>query len=306
MPLESIEALRVFTQVVDSGGLSAAGRVLGLSPPLVTRRIARLEADLGVRLLRRTTRSVSVTDEGAAFYRRCRRVLLELEAAEQEALPDPEQVRGRVRAILPTILACAPVMERIRELLDEQPGLSLQLSFSDQPVDLTAGGWDIAIHVGIPPDSSHVQRRLGVVHAQLAATPEYLAAHGIPQTPEDLSAHECLRWISDRPQDTWALVDPEGREVVVPVQGRFESDSSAALGEALYGGLGIGFRPRSEVERGVEDGRLAWVLPGYHTLAGTLVALMTAGSHRLPRVRLVADRLGAWVEAIADTAWRGA
>lgn len=297
MALDSIEALRVFVQVVDSGGLSAAGRVLGLAPTLVSRRLARLEEELGVVLLQRTTRRLSITDEGRDFYRRCRRILDEVEAATEELLPVPGQARGRVRAALPTVTASLGIMEAAAELLDEHPGLSLQLRFSDQPVDLLAGAWDVAVHVGPPPDSTHIARRIAHVSPVLAATPEYLARAGIPTKPRDLWDHECLRFISERPQDTWTLVSGKGREQTVPVRGRFESDNSAALGEALRAGLGIGIRPQSEIEAGVEDGTLVHVLPKWRMAGIPLYLLTPAGRRRVPRIRIFADWLAEYLAA---------
>jgi len=297
--LDSIEALRVFAQVVDSGGLSAAGRILGLAPTLVSRRIAKLEAALGVRLLQRTTRSVHVTDEGREFYRRCCRILAEVEGAAEAVRPVAGAATGTVRAVLPTITLSLGVMEASARLLDDNPGLSLQLSFTDQAVDLVAGGWDVALHVGRPPDSTHIARRLTTVSPRLAATPEYLARAGIPQTPEDLAAHQCLRFISDRPQDTWSLVSDDGEERTVPVHGRVESDSSAALATALHANLGIGLITTAEVQRGVDEGGLAHVLPGWRTAGIAVYLLVPAGRSHLPRIRVFADWLGAHITARA-------
>lgn len=291
MALDSIQALRVFVQVVDSGGLSAAGRVLGLAPTLVSRRIGRLEEELGVRLLQRTTRSLHVTDEGRDFYRRSRRILSELDAAMEEVGPVAGEVRGRVRAAVPTILAMIGLMPLTRELLAEHPGLELQLSFSDQPVDLVAGGWDIALVVGTPPDSTHLVRRVVRIAPRLAAAPEYLARAGIPQRPEDLSRHECLRFISDRPQDTWTLAHDNGDERTVPVHGRFESDNSVALGQAMRAGLGIGLCPQPLLSDDLEDGRVTLVLPEWSMGSFPMNLLIQAGRNRVPRVRLFADWL---------------
>ncbi|MEM7156241.1 MAG: LysR family transcriptional regulator [Myxococcota bacterium] len=300
MALESIEALRVFVQVVDSEGLSAAGRVLGLAPTLVSRRISALEEDLGVRLLQRTTRRLHVTDEGRAFYRRCRRILVELETAAEEVRAVASDVGGTVRAVLPTVTASLGVMTAAAELLERHPGLALQLSFSDQPTDLVAGGWDVALHVGRPADSTHTARPLPPLAPVLAATPEYLARAGIPQQPEDLGEHECLRFISDRPQDTWTLISDQGREQVVPVHGRFECDNSAALGDAMLAGIGIGIRHAWDVERAVAEGRLVRVLPGWSLSAFPLFLLTPAGRNRIPRVRVFADWLANYMEAQAS------
>lgn len=295
--LDSIEALRVFVQVVDSGGFTAAGRIVGLTPTLVSRRIARLEAALGVRLLQRTTRSVHVTDEGCEFYRRCRRILTEVEGAAEAVRPVAGNATGIVRAVLPTVMLSLGIMEASGTLLSEHPGLGLQLSFTDQAVGLVAGGWDVAMHVGRPPDSTHIVRALSTINPQLAATPGYLARAGIPRCPDDLAEHECLRFISDRPQDTWGLVSDSGEERTVPVHGRLESDSSAALSDALYAGLGIGLATSAEVSDSIEDGRLARVLAGWQMQGIPLYLLMPAGRSHLPRIRIFADWLAAHIVA---------
>ena len=297
MALESIEALRVFVQVVDSGGLSAAGRVLGLAPTLVSRRIARLEDDVGIRLLLRTTRTLHVTDEGREFYRRCRRILDDLDEAVRAASPVVGALRGRVRAVLPTVAAAIGIMPALSELLEQHPELVLQCSFSDQPVDMLAGGWDVALHAGSPKDSTHLVRRLKQVDAQLGATHDYLARAGIPQQPQDLSAHECLRFISDHPQDTWRLIDSDGREEVVPVFGRLESDNSSALRDAMHAGFGIGLTTGGELERGVAQGQLVRVLPEWTMGRLELYMLIPRGRSGVPRVRVFADWLEGFIRA---------
>ncbi len=299
MALDSIEALRVFVQVVDSGQLGAAGRILGLASTLVSRRIARLEEELGVQLLVRTTRSLRVTDEGEEFYRRCRRILAEVEDASEAVRPVVGEVRGTVRARLPTVAASPRLHASLRELLEANPRLNVQLSFSDQPVDLVAGGWDVAVLAGSPPDSTHIARRVARVRPCLAATPEYLARAGIPQRPEDLAAHECLRFISDRPQDTWTLTDQEGMEKEVPVHGRLESDNSAALRDAMLAGVGIGLVSTVEVAAAKDDGSLVHVLPDWTMAPFTLYSLTPAGRTGIPRIRRFTDWVSAYLTTLA-------
>jgi DNA-binding transcriptional LysR family regulator len=291
MALESIEAIRVFVQVVESGSLTAAGRVVGLSPTLVSRRIARLEEELGARLLQRTTRSQTLTEEGRLFYRRALRILADLDEAADVVRPTPGEARGTVRAVLPTIVRALDVMPSLNGFLEQHPGVSIQMAFSDQPVDVVAGGWDVAVHIGRPPESSHIARRLCRVMTGLAATPEYLAVRGIPRTPQDLSDHECLRFISDRPQDHWVLVHDSGKEVVVPVVGRFESDNSAALADAMVASLGIGIHAGRALDIAMAEGSLQPVLPGWRFEGVTLYALIPTGRNRVPRVRAFVDWL---------------
>ncbi len=286
---DSVMDLRVYVQVVDSGSLSGAGRVLGLSPPLVSRRLARLESDLGVKLIQRTTRTLAVTDEGRAFYRRCHRILDELEAAVEEVQPSSDRVAGVVRACIPTVSVANGLMDALGPFLAEHPQLRLQLSVTDQPVDVVARGFDVVVHVGEPADSGLIARRLVYVEPAFAATAEYLAEHGVPQVPGDLSDHQCLRFTSDKPQDIWRIVDPQGVEHAVPVQGRLECDDSGALAQAMYAGRGIGVVAGNTVQAAVAQGTLVHVLPG-HVMSGmALYALMPAGRNRLPRVRVFVD-----------------
>ncbi len=300
MSLESIEALRVFAQVVESGGFSAAGRVVDLSPTLVSRRIARLEDELGVRLFQRTTRRMHITDEGRRFYARCLRVLDELDAAAEELRPDPTKVKGTVRAVLPTVVASMGVMDGIRDLLDAHPELDLQLSFSDHPVDLIGGGWDVAAHIGAPPVSSHAARHLVDVTPWLVATPEYLARAGIPETPEELADHDCLLFVDERPARAWTLVGPDGVRRDFPVGGRLAIDNSAALGNAAYAGLGIGVRAPGEVLRAEARGLLVRVLPGWHMAALPLYSLVPAGRRKVPRIRAFVAFLAREMKGLAS------
>ncbi len=284
-------------QVIDSGGLSAAGRVLGLAPTLVSRRIAKLEDDVGVPLLLRTTRTLRVTDEGRNFYQRCRQILDDLDEAVRAASPNAGELQGRVRAVLPTATTAVGIMDGVGELLEKHPGLSLQCSFSDRPVDMVAGGWDVAVHAGSPKDSTHIVRRLKRVNTQLAATHDYLARAGIPQRPQDLSSHQCLRFISDLPQDTWRLVHEDGREEVVSVDGRLESDNSATLRDAMNAGLGIGLNTSGTIERAIDEGRLARVLPEWTMSALDLYMLIPSGRNSVPRVRVFADWLEGFIRS---------
>lgn len=292
-PPERFLDLRVFVQIVDSGSLTQAARVLGLSVPRVSRRLSELEDGLGVVLVQRTTRSLSVTDEGRGFYRHARRILAEMDVAMAE-LGSDDEVRGVVRATVPTIAAAGGLFEALGRLLDAYPGLAVQLAVSDQPVDAVTHGYDVVVHIGAPPDSQYVARRLVRVRPLLCATPDYLARRGVPEVPNDLSKHDCLRFISDRPQDEWTLVDVAGESHTVPVHGRLECDSSGALLRALYAGLGIGLVGGGMAARAEARGELVRVLPGYRASGITLFALVPSGRQRLPRVRRFVDFLEAF------------
>ena len=249
MAIDHIDDLRVFAQVVDSGTLAAAGRVLDLSPTLVSRRLARLEQSLGVRLLERTTRSLRITEEGRAFYARCHRILTEMDFAVAELQPASQAVSGLVRVVLPSSTLAYGIMESLRELLDLHPELSVHIQLSDHPVDLLAGGWDVATHIGPPRDSSHVGKRLGTITAHLVATPEYLARAGIPEQPSDLSHHQCLRFASHQSQNFWPIIDGSGQLHRIPVGGRLICHDLITLLNAVNAGWGIGVLPNVALKK---------------------------------------------------------
>jgi DNA-binding transcriptional LysR family regulator len=298
MAIERVEDLRVFVQVVDSGNLTAAGRVLGLSAPLVSRRLARLEEGLGVRLIQRTTRTMSITDEGRTFYGRCRRILADLEAAEAEVRPVEGAVEGTVRVVLPTSLLAYGVMESLRTFLDATPRLTVDLQLSDGPVDLVGGGWDVATHIAAPPDSTHIARRLCHLSPRFAATSEYLARHGIPELPADLSQHRCLRFAGAKVQTHFAVIDAEGVSQRVPVGGSLICRDILSMYTAICAGVGIGVVPLAVLQRDHALGLLTPVLPRCRSMGNDLFALIPAERHRLPRVRAFTDWLAEFMQAL--------
>jgi len=299
MSSASLEELRAFVAVFESGSFTAAARRLALTTNAVSLRVQRLEEGLGIRLFTRTTRSVAPTDEARAFHTRVSAVLAELEAAEEEIRPRDQGLQGVVRIAMPGVLATVPFLVRLRDLLDKHPGLSVQTRVINAPVNITAEGLDVAIVVGQPPESTFVGRLLGRATWVLAAAPSYLDRRGRPRTPHDLAHHRCLRLLSNPPQDEWTLVDRRGREVVVPVRGSYEADDSRTLGDATYAGVGIGVRPAGECSRAEKEGHLERVLPGYRFQPLDVYALLPKGRARLARVAACLDVLRATVNEFA-------
>lgn len=298
MKIQHLEDIQVYAQVVDSGSLASAGRVLNLSSTLVSRRIARLEKSLGVRLLERTTRSLCVTDEGQVFYRRCRRILAELEDAEQDLVPASTRVSGIVRALLPTSMLAYGVMTSLKALLKQHPNLTVQIQLADSQVDLMAGGWDVATHIGAPKDSSHIGRRLGVIEPRLAATAEYLNLAGKPQTPMDLTQHQCIRMSVSQTQTHWTVIDDQGISQDVPIGGQLICHDVISLVTAMKSGLGIGLIPRASLMLALEKGELLEVLPDCHIEANPLYALIPSGRNQLPRIKVFVDWLAQFIQSL--------
>lgn len=295
----SVEELRAFVAVCETSGFTAASKRLSLSTNAVSLRVQRLEQELGVRLFVRTTRTVAPTEEGKTFYARVSRVLAELDDAEEELRPASRGHGGTVRIAVPGAIASAPLLEQLRELLNDHPELSIQTRVASGAVNLVAEGIDIGVVVGQLPETTFVGRLLGRASWVLAAAPSYLNARGRPRTVADLSGHRCLRLLSSPPQDEWTLVDRRGREVVVVVRGGFEADDSRTLGDAAYAGLGIGVRPAGECARAAREGRLERVLPGYRFQPLEIYALVPKGRLRVPRVAACLEALRAAVRVLA-------
>ena len=298
MQLDHLEDLRVFVQIVDSGSLAAAGRILNISATLVSRRIARLETSLNVRLLERSTRRLKVTDEGRAFYLRCRRILTELEAAEEELKPASHDVSGVVRAVLPTSLLAYGVMNALKILLAQHPELTVQLQVSDSDVDLLGGGWDVATHIGLPKDSGHIGKYLGDIAPKLAATESYLEASGEPLTPMDLIQHQCIRIKRQKTQTHWPITDAEGQSHQVPITGQLICHDVISLYSAMKAGLGIGLIPAASLKSAKQKGELVEVLETCRVESNSLYALIPAGRHKVVRIKVFVDWLAQFVQSL--------
>ncbi len=288
-PLEDLAELRAFVLVVEVGTFSAAARSLQVSVNAVSRRIMRLEKNLGVKVLRRSTRAVSVTAEGRILYVRARRVIDELDAAVEEAQGGREALRGTLRVAIPGGACSRGILKGLARLLEDNPEVRLEILVANTMVDPIVGGFDVALHVGEPRDSRLIARRLATVSWCLAAAPEYCARRPLPARPADLSGHICLRLAASPPQDEWRLVDERGEVHVTPVSGPFEADDSRVLGDAAYAGLGIGVRPEKELREAVAAGALVHVLPGYRFEPFDVYALTPKGTSRLRRVSRFLD-----------------
>ncbi|MCA9621372.1 MAG: LysR family transcriptional regulator [Myxococcales bacterium] len=297
--LESIDELRTFQRVAEEGSLSGAARSLGVSVNAISRRLIQLEERLGVRLAERTTRSLRLTDEGHRFLTRCRRILAEVEDAEDELAPPTVGLRGLVRVAVHPTTVQPGLIEELRAWLGANPGVRLHIFARNAPVDPVRDAIDIVIWPGQVTLQSVVARRVVEAAWVLACAPSYAEAHGLPEAPADLEDHLCLRAWRDGPERVWVLRDGSGEDVEVTPGGPLDCDDTETLKRLLYGGIGIGVRPRGEVTRAVEEGSLVRVLPGY-AFRPLPVHLVTApGRLRLRRVREMALILERAIQALA-------
>lgn len=284
--------MAVFVRVVEAGGFSAAARATGLTPSAVSKLIGRLEDRLGARLLHRTTRRISLTHEGVAFYQRSARILRDIDEAEQAISQLHAVPRGRLRVNAAVAFATCQIVPILPEFLQTYPQVHLELSVTDRVVDVVEEGVDVAIRLGARIDSSLISRQLAVDHRIICAAPAYLARAGTPETPGDLVRFNCLSWIGNQGAlNDWPFIGPNG-PYVVTVRGNIEVDNGEALYEMTLAGLGIARMAGFRVGEAIKSGRLVPLLVGQHREQPLAIhAVYPHRRHLLPKVRSFVDFL---------------
>jgi len=280
-----IETLQTFVEVADAGGISSAALRLGVSKSIVSRRLARLEEELGVRLLARSTRGAALTEEGVTFRDHAARAVAEIELARETMLPAGE-LRGRLRIAAPLSFGPTHFAAVLAEMARRHPGLHIQACYSDHVVDLIAEGFDCAIRVGYLPDSNLVARRVGPIHASAVASPSYIAARGAPATLDGLLAHEALM----QGTEDWYFLDGE-RTVTVHPQGRFNADNGSALVAAAVAGLGIAYLPNVLIQAHLDSGALVPVMPRHPPPPAGAYVVRPPGQHPARKIRVLTELL---------------
>ncbi|HSA91152.1 MAG TPA: LysR family transcriptional regulator [Burkholderiales bacterium] len=288
----TLQEITVFARIVGTGSLSAAARDLGMSPAVISRRLAALESRLGVRLLNRTTRSLHLTDEGASYYETCNRVLAEIQEADAAVTAGRAEPRGVLRVALPASFGHQHVAPLVPQFAERYPSVQLALSLSDRTVNLVEEGFDLAVRIADLADSSLAARKLAPNRRVVCASPAYLARHGEPRTPEELLGHNCLA--SDFTMN-WDYRGPDGKPGTVRVSGRYACDNWEVLREWAVAGLGVALKSTWDVRRHLEDGSLVSLLPGY-TFAGD-VAIYAVYPHR----RHLPAKTRAFIEFLAES-----
>jgi DNA-binding transcriptional LysR family regulator len=292
--MDRVGDLSLFLRVLDLGSISAAARSLDLSVAVASQRLKRLERELGVRLLHRTTRHLHATPEGAALAEQGRALVEDLEALTDGLRQSATEVSGTLRVTLPASFGRQYISPLLPEFLARHPRVKLSVNLNDQMLDLVGSGFDLGIRVGALGDSGLVARQLAVNRRVLCATPDYLRKHGTPRTPADLAKHDCLLLVgSQGRQDVWRFTDRKGREIVQRVQGRFESNQGELLRDAVMAGIGIALHSVWHVHEQLRSGQLQVLLPQYPIAATGIHAVM-------PQRRLVPPRVRAFVDFLAE------
>ncbi len=293
MLLANLNEILVFMAVVDEGSFVAGGQAMGLSRSAAGKAITRLEDRLGVRLLHRTTRALSLTDEGRVFYDRGLQILAAVDDAEASvsAADRPGTPRGVLRLTVPDAFGRLVVLPILHRYLAAWPDLQAEVSFSDRPADIVEEGFDLALRIGEPPpDTRLVARVVAQFKALLCAAPAYMAAHGEPQSIDDLARHEGLVFASRNQRQSWRLRENDGSGwTKAPVKSRLRLESGEALRSAALAGQGIAFLPDFLVADDLAAGRLRRVLPGVDAGHAKIVAIYPTRRLLEPRVRRFID-----------------
>lgn len=297
--MKSLGRFVLFVQVAETRSFVGAGRLLGISASAVGKSISRLEDKLGVRLFHRSTRSVTLTAEGMMFLERSKRILAEIEAAEQELVSAAEAPRGKLRVSLP--LVSALVLPVLADFMREYPNVELDLDFTDRQVDVIEEGFDAVVRVGEPKDSRLSARTLGDFRRLLVGSPAYFARRGVPLRPADLASHACLhyRYPSSGKIEQWALRradDAAGAAEIALPTAMICNNIETRLCFALQG-LGIAYLPDFAVREPLASGKLVSVLDEYVDAGGTFRILWPASRHPSPKLRAFIDFLAARVFA---------
>lgn len=289
--MENLAGMAVFARVVEAKSFSEAARRLGISKSAVSKQVAQLERSLKARLLNRTTRRLSLTEVGAAFYEHCARMLAEAEAAELAVSRLYAEPRGVLRVTSPAAFGHLHIAPAIPDLIARYPDVAVQIVMSDRTVDLAEEGFDVAIRMTRDKAPNIVARTLAPVRWAVCATPAYLKKHATPRTPQDLARHNCLFYSILESSSEWRFTGSSG-ETAVQVEGNFTVNNSEALREAVLKGLGIALLPTFTVGTDLREKRLRQVLADYRahgTFGNEVYAVYLPTRYLSPKVRAFVD-----------------
>jgi DNA-binding transcriptional LysR family regulator len=280
----------IFARVAEAKSFSGAARRLGISKSLVSKEVAKLEKALGARLLNRTTRQLSLTEFGAAFYEHCARVVQEAEEAELLVERLHTKPRGVLKCTAPVAFATLHIAAALPDFLAQYPDVDVDLTVSDRHFELAEEGYDLAIRIAreLPPNM--VARQLAPINRVVCATPAYFAERGVPRTPDDLRAHNCIVYTHANPDSRWRF-RAGGEDVAVPVQGDLRVNDDEVIWHAVLGGAGVSLLPTFIVGNDLQAGRLQAVLTEYVPSERNLYALYLPNRHLSAKVRVFIDFL---------------
>ncbi len=289
--MDRLECDRMFVAVYETGSFSLGARRIGVSSGQASKLVSRLEAELGVQLLSRTTRALSPTEVGRAYYERVRALIAEFDALDDSVRSASGEASGRLALTAPTSFGVGPLMPALIAFADAYPRIRLDVSFSDRIVNLLDEGFDAAIRVGAPDDSSYIARKLCPMRVIVAASPQYLARGGEPLAPEDLTDHDCIIDTNRREPNVWDFRLPDGETARVAVEGRLRFSNGEACVAAAEAGRGIVRAPSFIAGPRILSGALKPLLRAFEADRLGVFALYPASRHLAAKVRALTDFL---------------
>jgi LysR family transcriptional regulator, regulator for bpeEF and oprC len=294
--MDKLQAMALFVRIVEAGGIARAADSLGVPRATATTSLQRLEASLGVKLLNRTTRRVSVTPDGAAYYTRAASILAEIQDAEESLLQRSASPRGRVRVDAPTLIARSVIVPALPSLFALYPDIELALACNERHFDLVGEGIDCALWIGDIGDAGLVARRVGFVYFATCAAPAYVAAHGLPTHPRELAAHRCINHFSPRTGETieWVF-SKDGERVRALFPGHLALEDENSYVSAAEAGLGIAQMPAFVVKEAMERGALELALADWVPEPSPLHIVYPPSRHLSRKVRVFVDWLAALI-----------
>lgn len=295
--MDKLKSLMIFTRSAQCCSFSEAARQLGMAPSAVSRAVLRLEDELGVRLLQRTTRSLTLTEEGNRFYQRCQQIIHDLEEAELEVKQSQAMPLGTLRLDLSFVFGKLHIAPALLQFATQYPELNLNVSFSDRLIDLIEEGIDATVRIGMSSDSGLIMHYLATARYITCASPQYLAQHGTPTTPTDLLQHRCVNFIfpQTRRKATWKF-EQDGKAIDLSVDSYLQFDNSEVILEAVIQGAGVVQFPNFIAANAIARGDLQPILQSYTPQVGLPIAVL------YPQKRYLSAKVRVFVKFMKELA----
>ena len=297
--MDKLNAMAIFVRVVERGSFSAVAREMQTSQPTISKVLKALETGLGGKLIARSTRQLSLTDEGQRYYNECRQILAAVDAAEHSFQSGRERIAGHLRIGSSVSFGRLQIAPRLAQFLERHPDMEIDLQLSDQNQDLVSEGLDVTFRIGELNDSGLIARHIGTTHRVTVAAPAYLKKHGQPHTPAELGGHNCLQFNLLNSQNLW-IFEKNNQRHEVRIKGNAQSNNSEAIREMVLGGLGIALSPVWLFSEDLKAGRVTAILQDYTAQSLPMHAVSPANRRQSARVKAFVDYMSQALEAAPE------